>query len=93
MVLGQAWGKTAEIQRMCDMAISLADGQMSKGLYGDAELSVLFSDSAEVRAMLLVEGALAAAQGTLGMIPKDSAAVINGMAREVLIDPGAWRLG
>ena len=75
------------------MAISLADGQMSKGLYGDAELSVLFSDSAEVRAMLLVEGALAAAQGTLGMIPKDSAAVINGMAREVLIDPGALTAG
>lgn len=75
------------------MAISLADGQMSKGLFGDAELSVLFSDSAEVRAMLLVEGALAKAQGQLGMIPEDSAAVLHSMAREVLIDPGALTAG
>ena len=75
------------------MAISLAEGQMTKGLFGDAELSVLFSDSAEVRAMLLVEGAMAMAQGALGLIPKDSAAVINGMARDVLIDPGALAAG
>jgi 3-carboxy-cis,cis-muconate cycloisomerase len=75
------------------MAISLAEGQMTRGLYGDAELSVLFSDSAEVRAMLLVEGALAAAQGKLGMIPKDSAGVIHSMAREVLVDPGALTAG
>lgn len=70
------------------MAISLAEGQMFKGLFGDAELAVLFSDSAEVRAMLLVEGALAAAQGKLGVIPAESADIINRMAREVLIDPG-----
>lgn len=70
------------------MAISLAEGQMFKGLFGDGELAVLFSDSAEVRAMLLVEGALAAAQGKLGVIPAESADIINRMAREVLIDPG-----
>jgi 3-carboxy-cis,cis-muconate cycloisomerase len=75
------------------MAISLAEGQMTRGLFGDAELSVLFSDSAEVRAMLLVEGALAAAQGALGMIPADSADVIHSMAREVLVDPGALTAG
>ena len=75
------------------MAISLADGQMTKGLFGDGELSVLFSDSAEVRAMLLVEGALAAAQGKLGMIPEDSAAVISAMSREVLIDPSVLAAG
>lgn len=70
------------------MAISLAEGQMFKGFFGDGELAVLFSDSAEVRAMLLVEGALAAAQGKLGVIPVESADIINRMAREVLIDPG-----
>lgn len=75
------------------MAISLAEGQMSKGLFGDADLSVLFSDSAEVRAMLLVEGALAKAQGQLGMIPEESGKVIHSMAREVLIDPGALTAG
>ncbi|WP_188675838.1 class-II fumarase/aspartase family protein [Neptunicoccus cionae] len=75
------------------MAISLAEGQMFKGLFGDNELSVLFSDSAEVRAMLLVEGALAAAQGKLGTIPQESGEIINRMAREVLIDPGHLAAG
>lgn len=75
------------------MAISLAEGQMFKGLFGDSELSVLFSDSAEVRAMLLVEGALAAAQGKLGTIPQESGEIINRMAREVLIDPGHLAAG
>ena len=70
------------------MALSLAEGHITKSLFGDAELSVLFSESAEVRAMLLVEGALATAQGEIGIIPKESALVINSMARDVLIDPG-----
>lgn len=81
------------LRRAVDMAISLAEGQMGKTLFGDADVSVLFSDSAEVRAMLLVEGALAKAQGDIGQIPQDSAAVIDAMAREVLIDPGALGAG
>lgn len=75
------------------MAISLAEGQIFRGLFGDSELSVLFSDSAEVRAMLLVEGALASAQGKLGTIPQESGEIINRMAREVLIDPGHLAAG
>jgi 3-carboxy-cis,cis-muconate cycloisomerase len=75
------------------MAISLAEGAMFKGLFGDAELGVLFSDGAEVRAMLLVEGALAAAQGRLGAIPADSAKIIQRMTREIAIDPGALAAG
>ena len=38
------------------MALSLAKGHISRSLFGDAELSDLFCESAEVRAMLLVEG-------------------------------------
>lgn len=71
------------------MAVSLADGQLFHALYGDAELGQLFTDSAEIRAMLLVEGALARAQGKLGVIPEISAVAIHRASREVLVDPGA----
>ncbi|NNK78494.1 MAG: adenylosuccinate lyase family protein [Litoreibacter sp.] len=47
----------------------------------------LFTDSAEVRAMMLVEGALAKAQGKLGVIPELSANFIHRAAMEVQIDP------
>jgi 3-carboxy-cis,cis-muconate cycloisomerase len=71
------------------MPASAFDSAIYAGLFGDAELARLFSDSAEVRAMLLVEGALAEAQGRLGLIPKESAAAIARAAREVAIDPAA----
>lgn len=71
------------------MPVSPADSQIWHRLYGDAELAQLFTDSAEIRAMLLVEGALATAQGRLGLIPETSAAAIARAAREVIIDPGA----
>lgn len=56
-------------------------------LFGDAEVARLFSDTAEVRAMLLVEGALARVQGALGLIPTEAAAFIDRAAQEVQIDP------
>ena len=65
------------------------DSALYRGLLGDGALHTLFSDSAEVRAMLLVEGALAHAQGKQGLIPETSAAAIHRAAREVEIDPGA----
>ena len=55
------------------MAVSLADSQIWHRLYGDADTATLFTDSAELRALLLVEGALAEAQGKLGLIPEVSA--------------------
>lgn len=70
------------------MPANPGDGQTWHRLYGDAEVAQLFTDSAEIRAMLLVEGALAEAQGKLGLIPEVSAKVIGRAAREVLIDPG-----
>jgi 3-carboxy-cis,cis-muconate cycloisomerase len=70
------------------MALSLAKGHITRSLFGDAELFDLFCESAEVRAILMVEGSLATAQGEIGGIPKESALVINSMARDVLIDPG-----
>lgn len=69
------------------MAVTPFDSAMMRGLFGDDEIARLFTDSAEVRAMLLVEGALAQAQGELGLIPADSAAFIKRAVMEVQIDP------
>lgn len=66
-----------------------ADSALYRGLLGDEETARLFTDSAEIRAMLLVEGALARVQGDLGLIPADAAAFIDRASQEVLIDPKA----
>jgi 3-carboxy-cis,cis-muconate cycloisomerase len=71
------------------MPASPADSALFGQLLGDAETSRLFSDSACIRAMLLVEGALAQVQGALGVIPTDAAAFIHRAAQEVQIDPAA----
>ncbi len=71
------------------MPASPLDSAIYHRLFGDAEVGQLFTDSAEVRAMMLVEGALAKAQGEAGMIPAESAAAINRAALEVQIDPAA----
>ncbi len=65
------------------------DSAIFRDLFLDPEVATLFSDSAEIRAMLLVEGELAKAQGELGLIPEISALAIHRAAQEVLIDPAA----
>lgn len=69
------------------MPASPADSAIYRDLFADDETARLFSDSAEIRAMLLVEGALAKVQGEAGMIPLEAALFIERSAREVLIDP------
>lgn len=69
------------------MPASPVDSAIYRDLFGDAEISALFTDSAEVRAMMLVEGALAKVQGTMGMIPEVSGAAIHRAAMEQAIDP------
>lgn len=71
------------------MPASAADSTIYRHLFSDDATAALFTDSAEIRAMLLVEGALARVQGDLGMIPADAAAFIDRSAREVQIDPAA----
>lgn len=71
------------------MPASLADSAIYRPLFGDDETAALFSDSAQIRAMLLVEGALARVQGQLGLIPETAAVFIDRAAREVQIDPAA----
>lgn len=71
------------------MPASPADSPLYARLFSDDEAARLFTDSAEVRAMLLVEGALAKVQGALGLIPAESAAFLHRAAFEVQIDPAA----
>lgn len=71
------------------MPAALADSALYRPLFGDDATAALFTDSAEVRAMLLVEGALARVQGRLGLIPEAAAAAIDRASREVQIDPAA----
>jgi len=69
------------------LAFSPFDSPMFSQLYGDTEVRALFSDSADVRAMLLVEGSLANVQGEMGIIPLEAALYIHRSSMEVQIDP------
>ncbi|MFV2003237.1 MAG: lyase family protein, partial [Paracoccaceae bacterium] len=71
------------------MPASALDSAIYGGLLGDGEVAALFSDQAEIRAMLKVEGALALAQGSLGLIPKSSAKAIHSASQSLQIDPQA----
>jgi 3-carboxy-cis,cis-muconate cycloisomerase len=69
------------------MSASPFDSALYRDLFGDAEVGRLFSDSAEVRAMMLVLGALAKVQGQAGVIPEMTGAFLHRAAMELQIDP------
>lgn len=71
------------------MPASPFDSAIYGQLFGDPEIAKLFSDTAEIRAMLLTLGALAEAQAAHGVIPEISARAIQRAAMEVQIDPAA----
>ena len=71
------------------MAASVFDSQIYSRLFATGEMGKLFTDSAEVRAMMLVEGALAKAQGELGVIPETAGAFLHRALMEVQLDPAA----
>ncbi|KIN61924.1 3-carboxy-cis,cis-muconate cycloisomerase [Sulfitobacter noctilucicola] len=71
------------------MAASVFDSPLYAQLFPTGEAGRLFSDTAAIRAMLLVEGALAKVQGNLGVIPEVSAAAIHRATMEIQVDPGA----
>ncbi|WP_428926412.1 lyase family protein [Marinibacterium sp. SX1] len=68
---------------------SVFDSLLYGRLFQAGEVGRLFTDTAEIRAMLLVEGALARAQGGLGVIPETAATQIHRAAMEAQIDPAA----
>ncbi|KUF09659.1 lyase family protein [Pseudoponticoccus marisrubri] len=65
------------------------DSAILSGLFPTDETARLFSDTAEIRAMMLVEGALAQAQAAQGVIPDTAAAAIHRASLECQIDPAA----
>ena len=71
------------------MAGSVFDSPLFAALFPTGEVGRLFNDSTAIRAMLLVEGALATVQGSQGIIPPDSAVAIHRAAMEVQVEPGA----
>ena len=71
------------------MSISPFDSALHGRAFADAEIARLFSDSAELRAMLITWGALARAQAAHGLIPSESAEAIHRATLEIQIDPGA----
>lgn len=71
------------------MPASPADSTLYRKLFGDDEVVTLFTDNADVRAMMLVEGALAKAQGALGVIPETAAAYLCRASHELQIDAEA----
>ena len=75
------------------MPASPLDSAMYGDLFADRELARLFSDTAEVRAMLLVEGALAKVQGAAGLIPELSATFIHRASMELQVDPSGLAAG
>ncbi|MGG7568131.1 lyase family protein [Rhodovulum sp. DZ06] len=75
------------------MSVTPFDSPMMRDLLSDKELAGLFTDQAEVRAILLFEGALARAQGKLGLIPELSGEAIHRAARETAIDPSGLAAG
>jgi 3-carboxy-cis,cis-muconate cycloisomerase len=66
-----------------------ADSAIYGDLFGDRDTAQLFTDSAEIRAMLIVEGALARVQGDLGVIPAEAAAFLHRASLEVQLDPAS----
>lgn len=71
------------------MTASVFDSPLYTHLFPTGDAGRLFSDTAAIRAMLLVEGALAKAQAAQGIIPELSAKAIQRATMEIQIDPGA----
>ncbi|MCE0506888.1 adenylosuccinate lyase family protein [Roseivivax sp. GX 12232] len=69
------------------MSAALFDSALYGKLVPTGEVGRLFTDSAEVRAMMIVEGALARVQGAAGLIPEVSAKAIHRASLELQLDP------
>ena len=62
-------------------------------LVGDAEIEALFSDEADLRAMLRVEAVLALAEAEVGLVPAEAAARIGEVCAHFRPDLGALASG
>ena len=69
------------------------DSAIFRDLFTDPEIAPLFTDSAEIRAMLMVEGQLALAQAKLGVIPEISAQAISRAVMRNIRQNLGWAFG
>lgn len=75
------------------MTASPIDSTIYRHLLGDTEVGQLFTDTAEVRAMMLALGALAKVQGEHGLIPETAARAIHRASMELQLDPAGLAQG
>lgn len=75
------------------MVVSPIDSSLFAPLFSDTEVAAQFFDAQFVRMMLVVETALAAVQGRLGVIPAAAAAQIVECAAALDVDFGQMRVG
>lgn len=69
------------------MPAAIADSLIYQDLFSDSETAELFTEQAEIRALLMVEGTLARVQGMLDIIPQAAGDFIDAASRRVQIDP------
>lgn len=71
------------------MAALPFDSRLYGGLLSDAEIAGTLDDTAQLRAMLAFEAALARAEARCGVIPQDAAKQITAFADNLTLDPSA----
>ncbi|MEW5420639.1 3-carboxy-cis,cis-muconate cycloisomerase [Amorphus sp. 3PC139-8] len=71
------------------MAVSPFDSAIYGPLFSNPEVARLFTDEAELAAMIRVERALARVEGRLGVIPAAAAEAIDERLKEIAIDPAS----
>ena len=75
------------------MAVTPFDSRLLAPLFADPGIAALFSDAAEVEAMIAVERALARVEGRLGVIPVDAAAEIDRKLDGATVDAASLAAG
>ncbi|OUD09967.1 hypothetical protein BVC71_00120 [Marivivens niveibacter] len=71
------------------MTASAFDSAIFRDMLFDRECAALFTDTAEVRAMMIVIGSMAKANGEIGTMPETAAKAIHRASLELQIDPSA----
>lgn len=75
------------------MAVTPFDSRILGPLFADPEIAALFTDEAELAALIDVERALARVEGRLGVIPAEAAAEIDRRLAGATVDPASLAAG
>lgn len=75
------------------MAVTPLDSPLFAALFSDGDVAPLFADDALIAQMIVIERALARAEGQLGVIPAEAAAAIDTALAGCVIAPEALAAG